>query len=164
MVRLVVYTVFLFVSLVLLNGCAKVVNPYSSQFECPQAEKGKCVDISTAYEISLSQEKEREISKAQGFDNKTDNATSYLRGELLLSPAEKAYVEGLYNVLTKLLKDPQTPIIAPPKIVRILILPYQGADDKKFYSARYVYVIVDEPKWVLQNILTMPAAEESNSN
>jgi len=155
----------------LITACGRVANkafnPYESEFACPQAEKGKCVGIKEAYQESLKQEKEeaiKEYSVVKEFEKeskKEANATSsYLRGELLLSPAEERYVESLYGTLTKLLKEPQTPVIVPPKIVRVLILPYQNSEGKNLYSARYVYVIVEEPKWILQNILTNQLSPE----
>jgi len=155
----------------LITSCGKVANktfnPYQSEFTCPQAEKGKCVGIKEAYQESLKQEKEeamKEYSVVKEFEKeskKEANATSsYLRGELLLSPAEERYVESLYDTLTKLLREPQTPVVVPPKIVRVLILPYQNSEGKNLYSARYVYVIVEEPKWILQNILTNQLSPE----
>lgn len=143
-----------------LYSCGKAVNPYHGEFECPPSEKGKCTGIPQAYKESLSKEGDSvSYNLAQTFDNRTSNGT-FVRDQLLLSPAESQYIESLYDILSKLLKDPQTPVVVPPKIVRVLILPYQGQGEKEFYSARYVYVIVEDPKWVLQNILTMPAAEE----
>ncbi len=146
------YILFVFIMILFLNSCGKTINPYESEFTCPPHEPGKCVSLPQAYVESLENSNVKE-------GNKTDN-TSLLRDPLLLSPAEKAYVESLYNVLTKLLKDPQTPIVVPPKIVRVLVLPYQDESGKNFYSARYVYVLVDDVKWVLHNILTMPPVDE----
>ena len=150
----------------LLSGCGRVLNPYESEFLCPQMEQGKCVGISEAYKESLDQEKgikEYNLAK-EAFSSDVSEGkgkqVSYSRDSLLLSPAERQYIESLYDVLTKLLKDPQAPVIMPPKIVRVLILPYQNQEGKNLYSARYVYVIVEDPKWVLHNILTSEIAPE----
>lgn len=146
----------------LLFGCGAAVNPYSSNFECPQAEKGKCIGVPEAYKESITIEKISNKTNATVTNlNDLKQLQVNVRDEFLLSPSERDYIENLYNVITKLLKDPQTPVITSPKIVRVLILPYQSKDGKNFYSARYVYVLVDEPKWVLQNILRgYPSAEE----
>jgi len=150
----------------LLNGCGRILNPYESEFSCPQAEQGKCIGIPEAYNESLSQEKEvKEYNLAKeafssDVSEEQKKSTSYSRDSLLLSPAEKQYVESLYDVLTKLLKDPQAPVIMPPKIVRVLILPYQNQEGKNLYSARYIYVIVEDPKWVIHNILTSEVTPE----
>ncbi|MEM5854804.1 MAG: TraV family lipoprotein [Candidatus Aenigmatarchaeota archaeon] len=157
----------LFILSSFLFACSAAVNPYQKEFSCPHPDPGKCVGIPQAYQESLKSEETKvgyqlykEFEKEKR-DQKDGNETSYyLRDFMLLSPAERQYVESLYDILSKLLKDPKTPIMTPPKIVRVLILPYQDFSGKNFYSARYVYVLVDEPKWILQNVLTLPAAEE----
>jgi len=160
------YIFVLFMFCLLVAGCGKAVNPYESEFSCPQPEKGKCVGIPEAYRESLQQDKIKDYNLArEAFSEekkreegkKSDQQkkeSTYVRDYLLLSPAERQYVESLYDVLTRLLKDPQTPVIMPPKIVRVLILPYQGESGKNLYSARYIYVIVEDARWVLHNILT----------
>jgi conjugal transfer pilus assembly protein TraV len=37
-----------FISALVLSGCAGVMNPYSSDFQCPETDKGKCVSFQTA--------------------------------------------------------------------------------------------------------------------
>ncbi|MEM4619883.1 MAG: TraV family lipoprotein, partial [Desulfurococcaceae archaeon] len=135
-----------------LFGCGAVFNPYESQFECPQAEKGKCVGIPEAYRESLS-------SSANGTYNVYEEIYGK-RGETLLTPAEERYIEALYQKLTSLLKEPNTPVVVPPKIVRVLILPYSEESNKALYSSRYIFVLVDEPKWVLHNIIQQLNAPE----
>ena len=51
-----------------------------------------------------------------------------------------------------MLKEPNTPLLAPPKVMRICILPYRG-DQNELYMMRYVYLLVDEPKWVVGDYL-----------
>ncbi|MCS7215859.1 MAG: TraV family lipoprotein [Thermodesulfovibrio sp.] len=138
-----------FVSLV---GCASIMNPYHEDFTCPVMESGKCVPIQQAYQESLSK------GHILSLDDK-GNRKDVSQPEF--SPLEDVYKDALFLKLSQLLKDPKTPILAPPKIVRIMILPYQDATGKEFYSARYVYTIVDEPQWILQNIKSLPV-EESN--
>jgi len=40
-----------------------------------------------------------------------------------------------------------------------MMLPYQGDSGKELYSARYIYLMVDEPKWILQNLTNLPPEE-----
>ena len=160
------YIFVLFMFCLLMAGCGKAVNPYESEFSCPQPEKGKCVSIPEAYRESLQQSEIRDynlakeaFSSGSGKEKKKKgkedtHKEAFVRGYLLLSPAERQYVESLYGVLTKLLKNPQTPVIMPPKVVRVLILPYEGDGGKNLYSARYIYVIVEDARWVLHNVLT----------
>ena len=50
--------------------------------------------------------------------------------------------------LTSYIKQPNTPFISPPTVMRTLILPYK-ASSKDLYSERYIYIVVDEPQWVM---------------
>lgn len=130
-------------------GCASTLNPYSENFTCPIMENGKCVSIQHAYQESLTG---RQITLEEQKPKKEQSMPE-------VSPIEDTYKESLFNKLTQLLKEPKTPILAPPKIVRVMILPYQDTTGKEFYSARYVYTIVDEPQWILQNLKALPIEE-----
>lgn len=45
---------FLLVFVCTAVGCGAIFNPYSSKFNCPETDKGKCVSVNTAYEESLT--------------------------------------------------------------------------------------------------------------
>ena len=44
-------------------------------------------------------------------------------------------------------------MVAPPKVLRVLLLPYEGSDNV-LYMYRYVYSFVDEPRWILDEMVT----------
>ena len=50
--------------------------------------------------------------------------------------------------LTAYIRQPNTPLISPPTVMRALILPYR-ASSRDLYSERYIYIVVDEPQWVM---------------
>lgn len=124
-----------------LMGCASILNPYSSDFQCPETDKGKCVSVQTAHSESVGK-------------NDSNNKVKTLKDELKESDRQKnqksdsAYQEALYKKLAGLLIEPNTPIVAPPQIMRVLFLSY-GGDDNELFMPRYIYFFVDEPKWVL---------------
>lgn len=130
-----------------ISGCAGVLNPYSENFQCPVMEEGKCVPIRQAYEESINQP--RYITLEEGKESKKP----------ISSQLENEYSDALLEKLTRLIKDPKTPILAPPKIARVMILPYQDETGRELYSVRYVYLIVEDPRWILQNIKTLPSEE-----
>jgi len=147
---------FLTVFLTGLAGCAgNAVNPYNSEFSCPQMEKGKCVGISQAYADSLKQEKEEEIENYYPSLEEKPLAEN----KALQSEEKYIYADALFKKLTKILKEPETPMLTVPHVVRVLILPYRSNDGKTLYFSRYVYVITDEPRWVLDNLLTGESSE-----
>jgi conjugal transfer pilus assembly protein TraV len=51
-----------------------------------------------------------------------------------------------------MLKEPNTPLLAAPQVMRVLVLPYRG-DQNELYMMRYVYLLTDDPKWVMGNYL-----------
>ena len=119
----------------LLAACSTVgdtINPYKSNFDCPYKESGKCISMTGAYE-------ESRLEKTQP----TDPA----KGAVLPTNGEKAYQEGVYKKLAGLLDEPKTPLIAPPKVMRVLLLPYKN--DRDLYMYRYAYFVVDDFRWVL---------------
>lgn len=140
------FLVLIFCFAFCVAGCASVVNPYSSDFTCPQMEKGKCVPIMEAYEESL---KNQVITVEEKKDTPAKERSSL----------EESYRDLLFERMARLLKEPKTPLLAPPKVVRVMILPYQAEQGKEFYSARYVYVVVEDPYWILQNIVSLPPEE-----
>jgi len=152
-----------------LYGCAGVLNPYGDEFACPKTYKGKCVSIQKAYEESLDPkfhepedtsyryEFNRKKSPCQGGNCGGGSSSTGRQGTLSLDSARMnteqdsgngAYLSSLYEKMTGLLKEPTTPVVVPPKVMRILIFSYTG-DSKELFMPRYVYFMADEPKWML---------------
>ena len=72
------------------------------------------------------------------------------------NPEERNYNQyrsALFNKFSGLLNEPKTPIVAPPKVMRVLLLPYTGQENE-FYMLRYVYFFVDKPRWILGDSVT----------
>jgi conjugal transfer pilus assembly protein TraV len=69
------------------------------------------------------------------------------------------YRSALYDKFGKLLKEPKTPVVSPPKTMRVLLLPYTGQDNE-FYMMRHVYFFVDEPRWILGDSVSSSDDEE----
>jgi conjugal transfer pilus assembly protein TraV len=42
-------------------------------------------------------------------------------------------------------------MLQPPKILRVLLLPYKGEDNELFMT-RYVYVKIEDSKWILTDL------------
>jgi conjugal transfer pilus assembly protein TraV len=151
-----------------MSGCA-LLNPYESSFSCPESSKGKCVSVQTAYSESASGAlpvKETQVDHATeecGSENITPGSCLDGKKEVTLNPASKEngtynrYRAALFDKFSGLLKEPVSPVVAPPKTMRVLLLPYTGQDNE-FYMLRYVYFFVDEPRWLLGD--TVSSGEE----
>lgn len=141
-----------FLALAVLSGCSTVMNPYSSDFSCPQGDKGKCVSVSVAYEESLTGRSSNpfvEISSTKSKSQKYSKPSYDRDGGAGNAPVDN-YQDAVYKRMTGLLRDPVTPIIAPPQVLRVLLLAYRG-DDNELFMPRYSYVVIDSPQWVLDN-------------
>lgn len=124
-----------------LYGCG-AMTPYESSFQCPAVKDGKCVTMQEAYEESKKAVKDTKKDEEEGEEKGNKNESAIPTGR-------DDYRESLYRELSGLLKDPVTPVINPPKVVRALILPYP--DSETLFMPRYVYIMVDKPVWVLDD-------------
>ncbi len=155
--------------MLLMSGCA-LLNPYESSFSCPESYNGKCVSVQTAYsESSGLSVKAKDVVADQPHENCAPDTEN--PGACAESGKESAgtnssskengaltkYRAALFDKFTGLLKEPVTPVVAPPKTMRVLLLPYTGQDNE-FYMLRYVYFFVDEPRWLLGD--TVSSGEE----
>lgn len=171
----------------ILCGCS-MINPYQSDFSCPDTFKGKCASVREVYmEDAAGSPKD----KADNTAAKPRCTTTYsgIEGEGLVTacsdplPADtdkivagtsslatsvtgnteetsyNRYRSALYDKFNGLLKEPQTPIVAPPKVMRVLLLPYTGQENE-FYMLRYVYFFVDKPRWILGDTVIANGEDE----
>ena len=116
------------------SGCAQVkdaVNPYEENFRCKAKDsEGQCLDTQAAY-------KEARLPDGQGGENSN---TSQIKAQ-----------NGRYKALTNLLEAPETPVLDPPKILRVLLLPYKGENNELFMT-RYAYLEIEPSQWVLTEV------------
>ena len=121
--------------LLCVSGCAGVkdaVNPYEENFRCKAKDsEGKCLDTPTAY-------KEARLPDGQ-LSEATPNA-SQIEAQ-----------NSRYKALTDLLEAPETPVLNPPKILRVLLLPYKGENNELFMT-RYAYLEIEPSQWVLTEV------------
>ncbi len=118
--------------LLFVSGCAgvkDVVNPYEEDFRCrTRDEAGSCLDTAAAY-----QEARLPVSP---------------EGEPIATDAQVEAQNSRYRVLAELLEEPETPLLQPPKVLRVLLLPYRGEDNELFMT-RYAFLEVERAQWVL---------------
>ena len=121
--------------LLYVSGCAGVkdaVNPYEENFRCKAKDSdGKCLDTPTAY-------KEARLPDGQ-LSEATPNAS------------QVEAQNSRYKALTDLLEAPETPVLNPPKILRVLLLPYKGENNELFMT-RYAYLEIEPSQWVLTEV------------
>jgi len=155
-------------------GCGAALNPYKDDFSCPDHDRGKCIRVEGAYKESLqrrnggalSEKENRKACEKCREEAKKNNVSedAYCSAcnipetgkpankHVVNQSSETIYQNAVNNKLAAMLKAPNTPLIAPPQVMRILVLPYKG-DMNELYMMRYVYLLIDDPKWVVGNYL-----------
>ena len=144
-----------------LAACS-IVNPYANDFSCPDTFHGKCISVTGAYNQDI-REKPEEISRdemntciggeCRGANEKSADAKpANLPKMEVAGTSYNRYKDSLYRRLDHLLREPETPVVAPPKVMRILFLPYRGGEGE-FVMTHHVFFFADDPKWVLGNDL-----------
>jgi len=130
----------------LLNGCAPIenaINPYEETFKCRAGEDtGECIDTPTAYKKARYPESEVD----RYIEERPDNQVNGLYEKNITVQDQR------YKTLTRLLEKPKKPLLQPPKILRVLLLPYKGEDEELFMT-RYVYVKIENSKWILTDLV-----------
>lgn len=125
----------------LAAGAAAGCSPYASEFMCPKTENGRCISVADAYADSLRPEP----ANPRPDKAREKNGRAAPEDDITWQREMQQKIEGL-------LKEPTTPIVVPPTVMRILMLPYKGADNE-LYMMRFVYMFVDDPKWVVGDYL-----------
>ena len=162
------------IAMLCLWGCGAILNPYKDDFSCPDYDKGKCIKVEGAYKESLQKKKnstltEKENKAAcekcwQEAKNNNVSEDTYCTAcstsetkepenkRRTTESAETMYQKAVNKKLALMLREPNTPLIAPPQVMRVLVLPYKG-DLNELYMMRYIYLLIDDPQWVMGNYL-----------
>ncbi len=122
---------------ILLTACGplqETVNPYNENFKCrARDDAGECIDTPTAYKKARYPEPVSgdEAEPATGITHEIQ--------------------DNRYRLVAGLLQEEKKPLLQPPKILRVLLLPYKGESGELFMS-RYVYVKIEDSKWILTDL------------
>jgi len=158
---------FLGISLFALSGCTsigKALNPYEDEFRCSKtAPFGQCANTPEVYSQVVPGYKPGNVAPTSvapvnaSLPTVTAGAPAGSTTSALTN-AESAYREASLNKMTKLLKDPVTPVVIPPVAMRIWIAPRRSGDDV-LDMGQYVFVIVDKAHFALGDYLNSQPEE-----
>lgn len=129
----------------LTGGCA-VLNPYESEFKCPPTYAGRCISVQDAYTEDRKQE--LDALRTQIAIQAQAGGGGEVQGAAEALPEAKSYRAALYDRMASMLQEPQTPVVLPPKAMRVLFATYRGLDNELIFQ-HYNYFFVQEPQWVL---------------
>lgn len=126
------------VLLLLISGCS--ILPYESEFQCPNvAGTGKCVGVDQAYEEAANGSADSPVAQS-------NDTTSHAHTDSALVD----YEDAQFMALSRLLREPETPVVQQAKVVRTLIMAYPDDQNNqsRMYMPRFVYSIESKPKFI----------------
>lgn len=138
-----------------LAGCS--VLPYHSDFACKLEDGyGKCISSDDAYtEATTGVDMGHAITEDGVADDPKGSAakaaaTNPAAATSKSDPSYQQYRDRVYQQMAQLVEAPQTPVVRQPTVVRTLIMSYSpGLDDQTAYMPRYVFTMLNGPKFVL---------------
>lgn len=163
MSQTVIKAILLSFSLALLCGCQALFNPFHSDFQCPETDKGKCISVTGAYEEAVRASGDNGYRSPLILEpppedtNTRRNAPAggkvVVASLTTMTPSERTYQDATYDKLTRLIKKPVAPVVAPPDVVRVLILPYKGSSGDELFMPHYDYFMASSPKFIVGDYL-----------
>lgn len=151
----------------LLSGCK--ILPYHNEFACKLEDGyGKCISSDAAYKEAVTGEDYGHEITENGVKNDPKGSaanTAASKAAAGTSPdrAYETYRDRVYKQTAKLIEEPQTPVIRKPTVVRTLIMSYSpGLDSQIAYMPRYVYSMLEGPKFVLSQYQLNTTPQDPN--
>lgn len=136
-----------------VSGCS--IMPYENDYSCRIKDNfGKCMSIQQSYDGSKGQDLEPGTHNRISINGEKRNSRS---SKSVATSSQDEYLQSLYSEMADLIHQPETPMVKPAKTIRTLILSYSGTTDKKtLYMPRFVYSIVDDAEFILNQYYRTP--------
>lgn len=135
-----------------LSGCSLFV-PFDSEFMCPgTTDYGKCTDVQGAYSDALGGELPADEAIAKDRKRDKNDRPPEPRSRSVARANVNRYKAAEYAELAKVIEDPVTPLVQPPKILRTLIVAY-ATGEKTLYMPRYVFYFANDGTFVYGDYL-----------
>jgi len=158
-------------SLFVMTGCSGTLMPYESSFQCPGGYNGICESIDDAYHDSVNGIDARQFDE-KWKEHKADWEESHaelIAARKSISAIDKAsgtvstgqkpvsYRESYLRKMKDLIDAPETPVLVPPKVIRILVLPRTYEQRRSLVGSHYLFSqLEDGPRWILRKIPEVP--------
>ena len=147
--------------------------PYESSFQCPGGYNGICESIDDAYQDSLSgidprqfdeKWKEKKEAWAESHSELVEARSRMTKGMHDTDPHinSASYRQSYLRKLQDLMEAPETPVLVPPKVIRILVLPRTFEEKRSLMGSHYLFSqLEDGPRWILAKVPEIPEPCES---
>lgn len=153
-----------------LSACTAIgsaLSPYPEKFSCKNSDHGQCIHPEQAYadaqagrpsrsDPSVTIDKTLLKQGREAGDSPSSRGGKPRPGTSTGTPY-LGYRDSVYRELKGLIDAPVTPMLRPGRSVRTLILPYADRErPDRLYMPRYVYSMVETPRWVVADYLVSP--------
>lgn len=157
----------LLASLPACTAIGSALSPYPEKFSCKNSDHGQCIHPEQAHA-------DAQAGRPSRSDPSVTSDRALLKGQEKAKPTSASrpngkrrhdadtsvypgYRESIYRELKGLIDAPVTPMLRPGRSVRTLILPYADRErPDRLYMPRYVYSMVEMPRWVVADYLVSP--------
>lgn len=157
----------LLASLPACSAIGSALSPFPEKFSCKNSDHGQCIHPEQAYADAQAGRPSRSdpsvtIDKALLKEGREAGDSPSNRGGKRRPGASTGtpylgYRDSVYRELKGLIDAPVTPMLRPGRSVRTLILPYADRErPDRLYMPRYVYSMVETPRWVVADYLVSP--------
>ncbi|GHG07082.1 TraV family lipoprotein [Thalassotalea marina] len=149
---------FWLVAFVAMSGCSSLI-PYEEEFGCKRSNNmGKCISTEEAYKEMTTGGDAAPYAKPASLkdDDESDHAQTSAKGDSQnIKKPNIGYVQYLdanYKETAKLLNSSITPVISTGDTIKIVLVPNQ-INEKMLLSERTLYLIVENPKFIMGDYL-----------
>lgn len=143
--------------LLTLSGCSSLI-PYEEEFACKRPNNmGKCIDTEQAYEEARTGRSTTPYAVPASMQDDDNDGNAEVRPTLNLHIASpnhgyNQYLDANYRETAKLLKSGITPVLSNGDTIKIVLVPNR-VTDKMLLSERIMYVIIEEPEFIMGDYL-----------
>jgi conjugal transfer pilus assembly protein TraV len=149
-----------------VSGCS-ILAPYDQKFMCEATDDyGRCIGVEQAYNEAIGGRVDPSATTAMGPGlQEADGTTGYQPAgspQMELSAARQAYKAAEYREMQKLIEQPVTPMVKPPKVLRTLIVAYPDGTTT-LYSPRFIWYFAHDGRFVIGDYLNQAEDAESGA-
>lgn len=152
-----------------ISACS-LLAPFDSKFQCERnRDYGKCTDVKGAYNDALGNPEDPEHPieepgrKRSGRSRPEADPSPRFREDDAVARANiNRYKAAEYREMAGLIEQPVTPVVAPPKVLRTLVVAY-ATPEKTLFLPRYVYFFVSEGNFVMGDYLNAEQPQDAST-
>lgn len=139
------------------SGCSSLI-PYEEEFACKRPDNmGKCINTEQAYEEARSGNSVTPFAVPVSKRDDEEDEETESRPTLNLHIASpnvgySQYLDANYRETARLLKSGITPVLSNGDTIKIVLVPNR-VTDKMLISERIMYVIIEEPEFIMGDYL-----------